>query len=70
MLTDNDSGAISKKNCTNMHMAQMKCSLSYHSSYFYFDDMKGGFYKDRNIGDGICGIKMLKQNMRERNWKD
>ena len=36
---------------------------------FYCDGMKGGFDKDRNIVDGICGIKMLKQNMRERNWK-
>ena len=34
MLTDNDNGAISKKNCTNMHMAQRKCRSSYHSSYF------------------------------------
>ena len=32
--------------------------------------MKGGFDNDRNIGDGIFGIKMLKQNTRERNWKD
>ena len=23
-----------------------------------------------NIGDGICGIEMLKQNTKERNWKD
>ena len=36
---------------------------------FYCDDVKGGFDKDRNIGDVICGIKMLKQNMQERTWK-
>ena len=34
MLTDNDKGAISKKKCTNVHMEQRKCSLSYHSSSF------------------------------------
>ena len=36
---------------------------------FYCDDVKGGFEKYKNIGDGICGIIMLKQNMKERNWK-
>ena len=37
---------------------------------FYCDDVKGGFEKDRNIGDGIRGMKKLKQNIRERNRKD
>ena len=32
--------------------------------------MKGGFEKYRDIGDGICGIKILKQNTRERNWNN
>ena len=32
--------------------------------------MKGGFDEDRKIGDGFCGMKMLKQKMREKNWKD
>ena len=36
---------------------------------FYCDDLKGWFDKDRKIGDGICGIKMLKPKTRERNWK-
>ena len=52
-----------------MHIAQRKCSSSYHG-FFYCDDVKRGFEKYRNIGDGICGIKMLKQNMKERNLKD
>ena len=47
---------------------EMQLELS--QQLFYFDDMKGVFDKDRNIVDGICGIKMLKQNTRERNWKD
>ena len=33
-------------------------------------DVKGDFDKDRNIGDGICGMKRLKQNTRERKWND
>ena len=37
---------------------------------FYCDDVNGGFDKDSNIGDGICVMKMSKQNMRDRNWKD
>ena len=37
---------------------------------FYCDDVKGFFDKYRNIGDGICGIKMLKKNMKGRTWKD
>ena len=44
--------------------------LELSQQLFYFDDMKVFFDKDRNIVDGICGIKMLKQNTRERNWKD
>ena len=46
---------------------EMQLELS--QELFYFDDMKGFLDKDRIIGDGICGIKMLKQNTRERNWK-
>ena len=34
---------------------------------FYCDDVKEGVDKDSNIGDGICGMKRLKQNTRERN---
>ena len=34
IMTKDDNGAISKKNCTKMHMAQRKCSSSYHGSYF------------------------------------
>ena len=36
---------------------------------FYCDDVKGGFEKYKNIGDGICGINMLKQKMKERTCK-
>ena len=47
---------------------EMQLELS--RQLFYCDDVKGDFYKDRNIGDGICGIKMTKENIREINWKD
>ena len=33
---------------------------------FNCDDMKEFFDEDRKIGDGICGMKMLKQKMREK----
>ena len=47
---------------------EMQLELS--QQLFYCDDVRGGFDKDRNIGDGICGIKILKQQTRERNWKE
>ena len=37
---------------------EMQLELS--RQLFYFDDVKGGFDKDRNIGDGICGMNILK----------
>ena len=60
---------IMKKNLhKDAHGAkEMQLELSWQ--LLYCDDVKGGFEKYRNIGDGICGIKMLKQNMKERNWK-
>ena len=46
---------------------EMQLELS--RKLFYCDHVKGGVEKYRNIGDGICGINMLKQNMKERTWK-
>ena len=37
---------------------------------FNCDDVKEGFDKDSKIGDVIFGMKMLKQKMIEKNWKD
>ena len=31
---------------------------------------KGDFEKVRKIGNGICGMKMLKKKTRGKNWKD
>ena len=47
---------------------KMQLKLSRH--LFYCDGVKGGFEKDRNIGDGVSGKKMFKQKTRERKWKD
>ena len=38
--------------------------LKLSQQLFYCDDVKGGFDKDRNIGDGVGGMKRLKENMR------
>ena len=46
----------------------MQLKLSHQ--LFNCDDMKGVFDKDRENGDGICGMNILKQNMREKKWKD
>ena len=34
------------------------------------DYVKMDFDEDIKISDGICGMNMLKQNTREKNWKD
>ena len=47
---------------------EMQLELS--QQLFNCDDMKVDFDEDSKIGDGICGMKMFKQKMREKNWKD
>ena len=36
---------------------------------FKCGDVKGDFDEDTKIGDRICGMKTLKKNMRDKNWK-
>ena len=48
-----------------MHMMQRKCSSGYHISCLIVMMWSGILKKTGKIGDGICGLKMLKQNMRE-----
>ena len=43
---------------------EMQLELS--QQIFICDDVKGDFDKYRKIGDGIYGMKMLKQKMREK----
>ena len=62
ILANDDCGANLKKNYTKMQMAQSKFISSYHSS-FSCDDVKGGFDEEKEIGDHICGMKMLKKEM-------
>ena len=69
-LAEDDYVAISKKKMHKDEHGAKEMQLKLSHQLFYFYDMKGGFDKDRNIGDEICGIKVLKQNTRERNWKD
>ena len=40
--------------------------LKLSQQLFNCDYVKGDFDEDRKIGDGICGMKMLKQKMREK----
>ena len=43
-----------------MHMVQRKCISSYHSSFLIVMICRF-FYKDKKIGDEICGMNILKQ---------
>ena len=43
--------------------------LELSQQLFNSDDVKVHFEKDSKIGDVICGMNMLKQNMQEINWK-
>ena len=40
--------------------------LDLSQQFLNCDDVKGDFDKDKEIGDNICGMTMLKQNMREK----
>ena len=43
---------------------EMQLKLS--QQLFNCDYVKGDFDEDRKVGDGICGMMMLKQNMGEK----
>ena len=64
MLDQDEYSVILKKKLhKNVHGAkEMQIELS--QQLFNCDDVKGGFEEDRKIGDGVCGMKMLKQKMR------
>ena len=47
----------------------MGMQLELSHQLFNCDDVKVDFEEDSKIGDGICGMKMLKGNLREKNWK-
>ena len=70
MLAEDDYSAIPKKKRHKYAHGAKEMQLKLSQQLFNCDDVKGDFDEDRKIGDGICGMKMLKQKMREKNWKD
>ena len=70
MLPKDNNNEISRKQLYKDAHGAKEMQLELSRQLVYCDDVMGVFDKENNIGDGICGIKMLKQNMRERNWKD
>ena len=66
MLAKDDCGAVLKKISYKDAHRTKYIQLELSQQLFNCDDMKGYFDSDRKIGDGICGMKMLKQNTRER----
>ena len=69
ILAEDDNNEISGDTFHKYAHGAKEMQLELSRKLFYCDDVKGFFEKYRNIGDGICGIKMLKQKMKEINWK-
>ena len=67
MLAEDDYGAISKKKLHKDAHGTKGTQLKLSKQMFNCDDVKGVFDKDRKIDDGICGMKILNQNNREKN---
>ena len=65
MLAEDDYCANSKIVFHRNAHGTKEMKLELLQQLFNCDDTKGDFDEDRKIGDGICGMKMLKQNMRE-----
>ena len=60
MLAEDDYGAIlTKKLHKDTHGAK-EIQLGLSQQLFNCDDVKVDFDKDNKVGDGICGMKMLK----------
>ena len=64
MLAEDDYGAISNKILHKDAHGAKEMQLKLSQQMFNCNDVKGGFDEDREIGDGICGMKMLKQKIR------
>ena len=69
MLAEDDYGEISKGGMHKYSHGTKELQIKLSQQLFNFDDVKEGFDKDRKIGDGICGMKMLKKNMRGKNGR-
>ena len=64
MLAGDDYGAISEKKLHKYAHGAKYMQLNLSQQLFNCDDAKKDLDKNRKIGDGICGMKMLKQEMR------
>ena len=60
MLAEHDYGAILKKKLHKDAHGAKGMQLKLSQQLFNCDDVKGDFDEDRKIGDGICGMKMLR----------
>ena len=69
ILAEDNNDEISRGDFHKDAHGAKEMQLELSQQLFYCDDVKGVFEKYRNIGDGIFGIKMLKQKMKERTWK-
>ena len=70
MLAEDDYVENQKEDIRKDAHGTKEIQIELSQQLFNFDDVKGGFDKDSKIGDGICDMKMLKKNMREKNWRD
>ena len=66
MLDEDDQGAISKKKLHKDSYGAKEIQLELLQQLFNCDDVKVDFDEDSKIGDGIYGMNMWKQNMREK----
>ena len=68
-MTEDENSEISKKKVQKDVYDANEMQFQLSRQLFYCNDLKVGFDKDRNIGDGICDMKKFKQNTREKNWR-
>ena len=61
VLAKDDYGEISKGKLHKDAYGAKDMKLNLSQQLFNLDDVIVDFYKESKIGDGICGMKMLKQ---------
>ena len=66
MLDEDDYGAIPRKKLYKDAHGTKEMQLKLLQQLFNCDYVRGVFDEDRKIIDGICGMEMLKKNMREK----
>ena len=63
MLVEDDYGANLKGELHKYAHGAKEIQLELSQQLFNCDDVKGGVDEEMKFCDGICGAKMLKQNM-------